>query len=357
MTAQMQQVRVRSMDAVDLEVVAAPRPAAAEVLVRTVLVGICGSDVHACLGNHPFIDLPYQPGHEAVGVVEATGAEVDNFAVGDRVVVEPNLHCGRCPQCKAGRYNICQFLQVFGCQTPGAMAERFTIAADRVHPIPDALSDELAILIEPMATPVHAVAKAGDLRGRSVAVLGAGPIGLFVLLAAKHAGASRVLVTDLLESKRERALRMGADAVLAADDGRFADRARAELGAAADVVFDCVSREQSVAQAVDLVTKGGLVVIIGVGQPGNTPIRLDLVQDRELRIEGALMYVSQDFRTAMELIGSGVVVAAELISSVFPLREAAAAFAAARDPAQVKVLVRVSGQPVTATYQPRSAHV
>lgn len=343
MTEQIRRVLVRSLEDIVVERVPAPVPGSDELLVRTTVVGVCGSDTHAAAGHHPFIDLPYRPGHEAVGVVVATGPGAEDFVPGDRVIVEPNLYCGRCAQCRSGRYNICQELKVFGCQTPGALADLFTIPADRVHRVPDGMTDLQAVLVEPLATPVHAVAKAGDLTGRSVAVLGAGPIGLFTLIAARHAGADRIVVTDLRHGKRARAQRLGADAALAADAPDLVSQARAALGGPADVVFDCVARGQSMAQATDLVAKGGHVIVVGVGAPGPTPVRLDLVQDREIRIEGTLMYTADDYRVAMSLVASGLFETAEIVTAAYPLAEAAAAFSASLDPEHVKVLVTVDG--------------
>lgn len=343
MPQQIRRILVRSLDDIVVERVPAPVPGNDELLVRTTLVGVCGSDTHAAAGHHPFIDLPYRPGHEAVGVVVATGRGAGYFAPGERVIVEPNLYCGECAQCRSGRYNICQELKVFGCQTPGALADLFTIPAGRVHRVPDGMTDLQAVLVEPLATPVHAVAKAGDLTGRTVAVLGAGPIGLFTVVAARHAGAARIVVTDLLESKRTRALRLGADDALPAGAPDLAGRAHAALGGPADVVFDCVARGQSMAQATDLVAKGGHIVVVGVGAAGPTPVRLDLVQDREIRIEGTLMYTAEDYRTAMHLLTSGAVDTAEIVTAAYPLEEAARAFSASLDLEQVKVLVTVDG--------------
>ena len=335
-------VLVRSIDDITVEQVPAPEPGHDELLIRSTVVGICGSDTHAALGHHPFIELPYRPGHEVVGVVVAAGAGAGDFTAGTRVVVEPNLYCGRCAQCRSGRYNICRELEVFGCQTPGGMAELCTIPADRVHRVPATMTDRQAALVEPLATPVHAVGKAGDLTGKTVAVLGAGPIGLLVLAAARHAGAARIVVTDLLDGKRERAVRLGADEALPADAPDLADRAREVLGGPADVVFDCVSREQSMAQAVELVTKGGHIIVVGVGAPGVTPIRLDLVQDREIRIEGTLMYTADDYRVAFDLITAGAIDAEAIITATYPLDQADQAFAAALRPEHVKVLVTVA---------------
>ncbi|MFI6935145.1 zinc-binding dehydrogenase [Streptomyces sp. NPDC050287] len=341
MSQQIRRVLVRSIDDITVEYVPAPTAGEGELLVRTSMVGVCGSDTHAAQGHHPFMSLPYHPGHEAVGVVAAVGPGADGFAPGDRIIIEPNLYCGRCPQCRSGRYNICQELKVFGCQTPGAMTDLFAIPADRVHRVPEGMTDIEAALVEPLATPVHAVSKAGDLTGRAVVVLGAGPIGLLVLAAARQAGAAKIAVTDLLPGKRDRALRLGADAALPADTTGLADQARQALGGPVDVVFDCVAREQSMAQATDLVTKGGRIVVVGVGAAGTTPVRLDLIQDREIRVEGTLMYTADDYRTAIALIASGAVDTDEIVTATFPLEEAAKAFAASLAPEHVKVLVTV----------------
>lgn len=341
MSQLIRRVLVRSIDDITVEHIPAPTADEGELLVRTSVVGVCGSDTHAAQGHHPFMSLPYRPGHEAVGVVAATGSGVDGFAPGDRVIVEPNLFCGQCPQCRSGRYNICQELKVFGCQTPGAMTDLFTIPADRVHRVPEGMTDIEAALVEPLATPVHAVAKAGDLTGRAVVVLGAGPIGLLVLAAARHAGASAIAVTDLLPGKRDRALRLGADAALPADAADLTEQAHQALGAPVDVIFDCVAREQSMAQATDLVTKGGRIIVVGVGAAGTTPVRLDLIQDREISVDGTLMYTADDYRTAIALIASGAVDTDEIVTATFPLEEAAKAFKAALAPEHVKVLVTV----------------
>lgn len=337
----MRQVVVGSADDIRIEDVPWPAtPHDGQVLVRSRLVGICGSDLHACAGHHPFIDLPYRPGHEVVGVVDTVGPGVDGFTEGDRVVLEPNVVCGMCRRCLEGRYNICRELTVIGCQTPGGMADAFLVAADRLHRLPDEVDDNLASLVEPLATPVHAVRRAGVGPGSRVAVLGAGPIGLLVLVAARAAGAAEIVVTDVLPGKLDRARRLGASVALDATAPDLLDTARASLGDGADVVFDCVANQASMAQAAELVDKGGVIVVVGVAS-GPTMVPLHLVQDRELSVLGSLMYVRDDMSHAIDLLASGAVDAADLVTATFPLDRAAEAFAASRDPHQVKVLIRV----------------
>lgn len=340
--AGVRRVVVRSLEDVELETAPTPVAGPGEVLVRATVVGICGSDLHAALGRHPFIPLPYRPGHEVVGVVEDTGDGVEESWRGRRVVLEPNLYCGDCALCQQGRYNICERLDVFGCQTPGGMADLFAVPVHRLHTLPDELSDTAAALVEPLSTPLRAVRRAGDLIGRRVAVLGAGPIGLLVLLSALRAGAAAVVVADLVSSKRDRALRFGAAGAFDAAAPDAAEQGQGLLGGPADVVFDCVSRESSIRQGIDLLRKGGTLVVVGVAA-GPTTVPLDLVQDRELDVLGSLMFVGEDMRAAIAMLSEGAVPVDEMVTATFDITQAREAFAASADPEQLKVLVTVGG--------------
>ena len=332
----MRRVEIAALGEVRLIEVETPTPVAGEVLVRTRRVGICGSDLHALAGTHPFIDLPYFPGHEVVGTVEGLGPDASGFNVGDRVLVEPNLVCGQCGPCRSGRYNLCLKLKVFGCQTPGAMADFFTIPTGRLHAVPEALSDEEAALVEPLSTAMHATGLAGEIRGRKVVILGAGPIGLLTLAVAIRAGASDVTVTDLVESKRRRAERIGATRTYDGADPNVPALLRGRFDGPADLVFDCVSSQASVEQAVGIALNGGKVVVIGVAR-GSALLPLHLLQDREVALQGSAMYVGTDVRAAIALMESHALPTAEIVTSTFELADAQRAFAVATDPDQAKV--------------------
>src|SRR5512135_1499976 len=141
-------VSVQGIDVVEAEV---PRPGPGQVLVHSLMTGICGSDTHAAHDRHPFIRLPYHPGHEVVGVVEAVGDGVTSVSAGQRVTVEPDLPCWNCKPCRTGRQNLCENLQFFGCGwEQGGMADYFNVPADRLHVVPDDLDDRTAALIEPL---------------------------------------------------------------------------------------------------------------------------------------------------------------------------------------------------------------
>lgn len=312
-----------------------------EAVVRMSAVGICGSDVHASHGRHPFVPLPYHPGHEIVGVVTELNGTSDRVTVGQRVVIEPILACGTCKYCQDGRYNLCATMIFFGCTAPdGGMADEFTVPIDRLVPVPDDLTDEQAALIEPLSTPVHATALAGpDLSGKTVAILGSGTIGLLTLAAARRRGAARIVMTDALAPKRELALRLGADAVFDATADDVVDAVRADLGTSADVVFDCVAIQPTVDQAIAMATKGGTVVVVGVpAAPVTVP--LPEIQDLQIRIQGSATYTRQDYRESIAMLQAGTVRAEDFITAQYPLARAAEAFADASSGQQVKVLVR-----------------
>jgi 2-desacetyl-2-hydroxyethyl bacteriochlorophyllide A dehydrogenase len=319
----------------------APRPGAGQVLVRSVLAGVCGSDTHAAAGLHPWITLPYVPGHEVVGVVAGTGAGVPSLEPGRRVTVEPYLPCWNCKQCLRGQQNICENLGFLGCGDPqGAMADYFTVDARRVHLIPDELDDRTAALIEPLSTPVHAVRLADGVAGRTVAVLGAGTIGLLLLRTVVARGAKRVVVTAPRAERRRLALALGADAAVDAYADDAVEQVRAALGESADVVFDCVANEATTRQAIGMADKGGTVVVVGVPS-GEVRLPLQLVQDRQIRIQGSATYLPEDVIESIELLASGVVRADDIVTSVVPLESVADAFEQAASPDHVKVLITV----------------
>ena len=324
---------VVTADGVEVVEAPTPVPASGEVLVRTVVAGICGSDTHALHGRHPFITLPYAAGHEVSGVVVA-GA----LPAGVRVTVEPYLPCWACKQCLAGRPNVCENLRFFGCaHDQGGMAEYFTIDRRRLHVIPDELDWRTAALIEPLATPVHAVRLAGGVRDRAVAILGAGTIGLLLLRVAQAQGARRVVMTARSEANRARAEAFGADAAVPPS----AERVRAALGESADVVFDCVADQSTIAQAIAVANKAGTVVVVGV-PAADVSVPLPTIQDSQLRIQGSATYLPEDYSDAIELLRAGTVAAKEFVTNVRSLTEAATAFADADSGRHIKVLLQAS---------------
>jgi 2-desacetyl-2-hydroxyethyl bacteriochlorophyllide A dehydrogenase len=336
----MRAVVVGADAAVGVERAAVPEPGPGELLVAMTAAGICGSDVHAVQGRHPFVALPYHPGHEVTGTVAAGGPGTATPA-GTAVVVNPVLFCGVCTRCRQGQVNLCRQMAVYGCGTPsGGMAEYFTVPEGNVVPLPAGMTREQAALVEPLSTPVHAVRLAGpNLTGQTVVILGAGTIGLLTLLVARAHGARRIVMTNRSAGKREQALRLGADAAL---DPRGPGAGPAIVtalgGEQADVVFDCVAVQDTMDQAFGLVLKGGTIVVVGV-PAGPVAVPLPDLQDRQIRVQGSAVYRPDDYAESIELLAGGVVRPADLITAQYRLGEAAAAFDAAASGQQIKVIL------------------
>ena len=168
-----------------------PTAGPGQVLVKIKRLGICGSDIHVYHGKHPYTKYPVTQGHEVSGKIAALGEGVTGFAIGQKVTIEPQVYCGRCHPCTHGKYNLCEELRVMGFQTTGTASEYFAVDAGKVTPLPETMTYSEGAMIEPLAVTVHAVRRAGDVRGQKIAVLGAGPIGILLAQSAKALGAAQ----------------------------------------------------------------------------------------------------------------------------------------------------------------------
>jgi len=303
----------------------APPPGA--IRVRSHAIGICGSDVHVLAGHHPFVTYPVYPGHEIVGEVEAVGDDVDASWLGERVVLEPGLFCGTCRSCTRGDAHLCESLRVMGFQAPGGMGEAFDAPSDRLHHLPASIDTECGALVEPLAVATRAIRALGSVAGHTTLVLGAGTIGLMCALVARADGAD-VMIADPNPGRRR----------LASDAFRLESRT-APTPDCADIVIECVGAADALRAGVVALHKGGTLLVVGV-HGHDVPIQAGLIQDRELRIQGTLMYQRQDFERAMALLSSGTVDVAPFIGAHVPLDEAVEGFSlAARGGNVLKVLL------------------
>ena len=321
----MKAVRLTAPKQVELVEMPVPEPGPGEVVIAVEQRGICGSDIHAYHGHHPFVHPPVVLGHEFAGRITQVGPGVEGFSEGQRVTVEPSLVCGECYNCKTGRYNICDNLRVIGCQTDGGFADYVAVPAAKTVPIPENMTMAQGAMVEPLAVAYHALRIAEFESGMRVAILGAGTIGLCTLLALREQGADRIVVTDVLDQKLEMASDLGADLVLRGDAEDDVEKARAFLGRRADVVFDCVTNKASIAQAIALAEKGGRVIVEGV-PAGEVLVPLHLVQDREIELRGTLMYLREDYEAAIDAISGGRVDVDALITDRFPMDRVVDAF-------------------------------
>jgi L-iditol 2-dehydrogenase len=298
-----------------------PPVGAGDVLIRMKRIGVCGSDIHVWHGKHALTPYPVVQGHEVCGVVEKVGAAVRGLRPGDVVTVQPQVTCGTCYPCTHGAYHICDSLKVMGFQTTGAGSEFFVVAGDKVLKLPARMDVEHGAMIEPAAVAVHALGRAGDVKGMKILVLGAGPIGNLVAQAAKGLGASAVMITDTSQFRLDLAGECGVDARVNVSGADLAAAIHERFGESkADLILECVGSPPTIAQAVAVARKGTDIIVVGVF--GDKPtVDMGTVQDRELRLIGTLMYREPDWRKAIDLVEKGKIHLSPLITDHFPFAD------------------------------------
>lgn len=273
-----------------------------QVLVKVEKIGICGSDVHVWHGKHPFTKYPVTQGHEVSGLVQKIGKSVTGLVRGQKVTVEPQLVCGKCHPCRHGKYNLCEELRVMGFQAPGLAAHFAAVKAANITPLPEHTSLEDGAMIEPLAVAVHAVKKAGEVKGRDIVVIGAGPIGNLVAQTAKGLGARRVMITDISDFRLKIARDCGIDVCVNTGMESFNDAMLQVFGPdKADFIFDCAGNNTTMGQAIKSARKGSVIILVAVFAEPAT-IDLALVNDHELDIKSTMMYRHEDYLEAIRLV-------------------------------------------------------
>lgn len=322
-----------------------PEPGSGEILVEVAACGVCGSDVHGYDGSSGRRIPPIVMGHEAAGIVSAVGADVIDFAEGDRVTFDSTVFCGQCAFCKAGEVNLCDNRQVIGVSCgeysrAGAFAEYVPVPARIAYKLRPGLSFAEAAMLEAVSVALHAVSLADVKQGRSALVIGAGMIGLLVLQAARAAGYSPVLLADLDDTRLQLGTALGAHHVVNTSQTDLAQEvARLTGGRGIDVAFEAVGRSETVAAAIDSVRKGGTVVLVGNIAP-EVPIPLQTVVTRQIRLQGSCASAGE-YPQAMAMIANGSIQVKPLISSIAPLSEGPGWFERlyAREPNLMKVVL------------------
>lgn len=323
-----------------------PEAGAGQVLVRIRMIGICGSDIHVYHGTHPFTSYPVTQGHEVSGEIAALGAGVEGFALGQKVTIEPQVYCGHCYPCTHGKYNLCEELKVMGFQTTGTASTYFAVDASKVTPLPQDMSFEEGAMIEPLAVAVHAVRRAGDVAGKKIVVIGAGPIGNLVAQVAKGMGAAGVMVTDVSDYRLELAKKCGVDFAVNTRNQEFGAAMVEHFGPdKADIIYDCAGNNVTMNQAIRCTRKGSTIILVAVFG-AMASVDLAVLNDHELDLNTTMMYRHEDYVRAIEMVNEGKIQLRPLMSRVFPFGQyqQAYAFIDANRETSMKILIDVQNQ-------------
>jgi 2-desacetyl-2-hydroxyethyl bacteriochlorophyllide A dehydrogenase len=319
-----------------VERVAAPEPGPGEVVVGVRAVGLCGTDFRIWNGDRP-VRYPLVMGHEIIGSVRSAGPGVTGIRVGDKVAVQPNYSCGRCPLCAEGNWNLCLSRTAVGIDVDGGFAEAMRVPARVCWPAPADLADDTLLLAEPLAVVVRAVDRGGPRPGESAAVVGAGTLGLLAIQVLRARGL-RVLAVGRTTRRLDVAEAVGAAATATTESGRHAETARTFSGReGVDLVIETAGTAEAVQQAVDLARPGGRVVLTGLPH-APSELQFFRVVRREISLIGSMIYQGE-FPEAIRLLASGAVRTERLLTHRFSLDAIGAAFAAHRAPDSIKVAV------------------
>lgn len=299
-----------------------PEPQKAQVRIKVMRIGICGSDPTIYRGLHPYVSYPLVPGHEISGVIDKVGEGVDSSRVGERVTVIPHIVCGECDVCQEGIYNFCENLKCTGAEADGAMCDYFCISSEMAIKIPDEMNIDDAALVEPACVAYHGAKRANPGEKDTVLVVGAGPIGVYCMQSCFALGAKKVYIADMDSERLEIAKSLGATGTIDVSKEELAD-GLSRLGAPkVTIYYDCVGEKGIVLNNIlKIAHRGSKIVVIGVLQKEYLiPLLPDFVQ-HELSLYGTTMYVPSDYREMIELMSKGIIRTKETISHRFTLED------------------------------------
>lgn len=303
-------------------------PQAGEVRLKIAYCGICGTDMHVFHGAMDArVTTNRVVGHECSAVVDAIGAGVEGFEVGDPVVVRPLSHCGTCPACKKGYTHICQNLKFLGLDTEGAMQQMWTLPAHTLHKIPADMRLDYAALIEPTAVACHDVARAQIKEGEDVLVIGGGPIGLLVAMVAKQAGGN-VVISEVSDYRLATAEKLGFKTLnpLKVNVGEAIYEMTGNKGA--EIVFEVSATQPGVDTMTEAAAVRGRIVMVGIMGGQKPAVDLFKFFWRELELLGARVYEAVDYEKAIDLVVSGAIDCEALITDIQDLEDITKAFQA-----------------------------
>jgi len=316
-----------------MEMMEIPEPAIKnpdDVKIKMSVVGICGSDIHyftqGSIGSQK-VTFPFTLGHEGAGVVVETGSAVKKVKPGDVVAIEPAMPCGKCDQCLSGRSHTCRKLKFLGCpnQADGCLSEFIVMPEHNCLPLPGKLTPDHGSISEPLAIGVYAVKKAGEISGLNIGIIGFGPIGMSVLLAARAKGVNAVYVTDKIDERLIIATREQASCTGNPLRENIVEKIKQKEPLGLDVVFECCGQQEAIDQAVNIMKPGGKIMVVGIPEFERWSLNVENTRRREIMIQFIRRQVDCT-EEAIELMHNGTIDAGKMVTHRFPLGKTKEAF-------------------------------
>lgn len=319
---------IRKMEMMDV-----PEPGIAglkDVKIKMKVLGICGSDVHYYTqGNigSQIVEYPFTVGHEGAGVVVETGSEVTRVSPGDVIAIDPAMPCFECDQCLAGRHHTCRKLKFLGCpgQAEGCLSEYIIMPEESCFPLGKKLNADHGSISEPLAIGVYAVKRSGGVKGLNIGILGFGPIGMSVMLAAKVQKPSSVFVTDKID---ERLAIAGKENATFAGNPTREDVVKKILekeNPGLDTVFECCGQQEALDQAVELLKPGGRLIVVGIPEFERWSLNVEKTRRKEIMIQFIRRQVDC-VEPALELMQEGLIDISGMVTHRFPFIRTKEAF-------------------------------
>ncbi|MHB8277254.1 MAG: zinc-dependent alcohol dehydrogenase [Candidatus Humimicrobiaceae bacterium] len=298
------------------------KPGSRDVLIKVKACGICGTDSHIYYGRFPAPNLPYIQGHEFSGEVVDIGGEVQTVKIGDRVTADINISCGKCYFCRMGQKLFCPSIKQIGVHIDGAFAEYITVPEDQIHHLPDNLSWEYGAYVEPLACVLRGQERLNIQPGSTVAIIGAGPMGLAHTIMSNLKGAAKVITSETDPSRLEKARKVGADVVINVSSADPIDMVKKETeGHGADYVIEAVGSILTYTQAFQMVRRGGNLLFYGAAPAtAEMPIKPFEIYSKELTIVSSYAGTYHTWTQAINLLASGKFDPSEIITDSVELR-------------------------------------
>lgn len=325
----MKAIVIDNPDKIEIREVPMPEVKEGEALLKVKYVGICGADLASYTGNQPFTTYPRIPGHEFSAEIVEIPANDKGFKKGDIVTCNPYFNCGECYSCERGFVNCCTDNQTMGVQRDGAFCEYISMPVERIYSGKGLSAKELA-LIEPFSISQHAVSRAAIRESDSVLVIGAGPIGLFALIAAKQK-CKKIVVADILDNRLSLAKEYGADAVVNTKNESLAEfTEKFTDGRGFDVCIEACGAPETFLGCIDSCAFAGNIILIGNGKRDTTFLH-SVILKKELNIHGSRNALKDDFINNIDLVAEGKADVMKMVSGIYDMENATDAFEALRN--------------------------